>query len=741
MVYGKLEGRLTHTVQTVELSTVGPCAGSQSQFPVAPCPWTYCEQTGSHTGVGFVIGCGVIMAKGEWTSLGKEKLASSGLTVKQAEALGMREVVSAHQLHKSFEALPALVLPYHGFDGQPFASHPKWPNFYRVRYLAKGNSFKDLATEKSQRYAQEPGSGICAYFPRILDWDKIVEDVKKPIVITEGELKAAAACAQGFNCIGLGGVWNFKAMRDGVLFLPELARIEWVKRVVYICYDSDYVDKPQVCFAINSLAEELEERGAVVKVAMLPEVEGNKKTGLDDYFLQHNVDDFQDLLDQAPRLGIGQALWDINREVLYVEDPGLIVVHDTGQKLDVGKFKEHSRWAALNTVEVKLGAKGELVRTKVSAAPVWVKWPLRRFVSRVTYAPGQPKITESNEYNNWNGWGVKPKQGDVKPFLKLFDFIFADVEPDQREWVLDWMAYPIQNPGVKMFAAVVVHGVAQGTGKSLIGYTLGQIYGTNFKEITNDDLEDGQTWWAENKQFIMGDEITGNDNRAYASMLKRLVTQEAMKINIKFIPQFEIPDCINYYFTAQHGDAFFLEDHDRRYFVCEVTQPPMIEQFYKNYDYWRKHQDGPAHLMHWLLNRKISNKFNPYAHAPDTRAKRRMILAGKGELSRWVHDMLENTAHVIVSGQMRHARDLFTSNELLSMYKTQYPDGKATVTGMGRALSNAGCPQVAGGAPLRAPDGSQGRYYAVRNRERWAKATDRKKMEANIAMPPVRRSI
>src|SRR6185312_15076075 len=87
------------------------------------------------------------MAKKEWTKLGKEKLASSTLTTKQADALGMYEVASAKTLHASFEALPALVLPYFDFNGRPHKFKSSYPDFYRLRYLAKGTGFDDLATD------------------------------------------------------------------------------------------------------------------------------------------------------------------------------------------------------------------------------------------------------------------------------------------------------------------------------------------------------------------------------------------------------------------------------------------------------------------------------------------------------------------------------------------------------------------------------------------------------------------
>ena len=660
--------------------------------------------------------------------------------MKQGEQLGMYEVASATKLHKDFDPRAALVIPYFNLDGRPMKRHPSHPEFYRIRYLAKGTGFADLAGDKEQRYAQEPHSPVCAYFPLSRPWPEIARDPKQSIIITEGELKAAAACALEFNCIGLGGVWNFRSYKSGTMFLPELEQIDWVRRRVYICYDSDYVEKPQVCNAINALAEELVSKGAFVFVTLLDNLDDKKKIGLDDYFLECTSEDFHDLMRASPALGVTGPLWAMNEELVYVNDPGMVVHLETGQKIQPGAFKEHSKWATANAIEATVDGKGNLQYERVSAAPLWIKWPLRRYVKKMTYAPGQPRITEDNMLNGWEGWGAKPRKGDVKPFMGLFNFIFQDLDDEQQAWVLDWMAYPIQHPGTKMFAAVVVHGLAQGTGKSLIGYTLGDIYGANFKEIRDNDIEGGQTWWAENRQFVMADEITGNDSRQHAAQLKRMITQEELTINIKYVPQYTVPDCINYYFTAQHVDSFFLEDADRRYFINEVRSQPLEGKFYTRYDRWRKDEGGPDFLMHWLLERKITRGFNPYAPPPDTFAKRRMILAGKGDLARWVHDMIERPAEVLVSGQMRHARDLFTANELLSMYKVQFPEAKITVTGMARTLSNAGCPQVADGSPLRGPEGSMARYYAVRNRDRWAKATDRKKMESNIAMPPVRRT-
>lgn len=683
--------------------------------------------------------CGDDMAakKGEWTKLGKDKLLSSGITSAQGGQLGMYEIPSAAMIDKRFPARPVLVIPYLGVDKKPLSAHPFWPNFYRLRFLDKPPiGFEQASGEKENRYLQPFDSGVCAYFPAVTDWKGIIADTEYDIIITEGELKAAAACINGFPTIGLGGVWNFRSSKEGTWFLPELAQVKWAKRTVFICFDSDYISKPNVCLAINGLCEELQERGANIKLLALPPGPDDSKVGLDDYLLEHDADNLKDLLATAEPLGMTRSLWRMNNEVVYVEDPGLVIVEESLQKMSADMFKGHSRWATAIATETKVSVKGDVLRDKVPAAPVWLRWPLRRSVRQLTYLPGQPKITEDQQLNQWPGWGVQPKKGDVQPWLKLVKFIFTGAEPGVLDYFLDWCAYPIQNPGVKMFSGVVIHGLAQGTGKTLIGYTLGRIYGKNFMEIDDEDLE--ESYWAENKQFILGDEITGKDNRAYMNTLKRLITKETVNINIKFVPQFVLPNAMNFMFTSQHADSFFLEDKDRRFLVVEVTEDPLPEAFYKDYDKWYK-GDGAAHLMQWLLDRKISKDFNPFGPPPRTMAKERMILATQGDIGVWVRELKDFPDQILRMGEMRHTRDLFSSKELLKMYERDFPNSRVTAVGLGRKLAAAGFVQALDGQPVQGPDGKMERFWAIRNVGNWKKVKDRKVVARDLAKQPVRK--
>lgn len=677
-----------------------------------------------------------------FSPLAYAKLEASGINETQAAELGMYSVENAATLHRNFDGKPALVIPYFNHLKQPMRAHPAWPDFYRLRYLDDGvKGFKEAADGKVKRYTQPPDTGVCAYFPLSTNWKAILDATDQPILITEGELKAAKASLEGFATIGLGGVYNFRASKAGVFFLPELEAISWPRRRVVIVYDSDYTEKPNICAAINVLAEELQARGAMVELASLPNVyDDDRKTGLDDFLVARGDDALVNLLKQTEPLAMCSELWKLNGHILYVEDPGFVMAQRTGQKLSVPAFIGHSRWSTATVPECKVNKDGTMSYDKAAAAPVWLKWPLRQAVNKLTYRPGAEKFyTEKGEaqYNQWKGWGVQPKAGDVKPWLALIKFVFEGQDKEAVEWFLDWCAYPLQNPGVKMFSAALIWGRAKGTGKSLIFYTLKRIYGSNFIAIKNDDLKD--TWWLENKQFILGEEISGSDKRTDSDSMKAMITQEDVNINIKYVPQFSVPDCANYGFTSNHADAIFLEDEDRRYFVHEVMHDaPMEQSFYNDYDAWKNSDEGPAALFHWLMQRDVK-KFNPRAPAYKTAAHKRMTLLGKSDVATWCHELKENAQYMLRIGQMRHTRDLFTATELMNMYLDdhQSQQGKITVNGFSRQLSNAGFKQVLNSAPVMI-NGKQGRYFAARNAAVWAKCKNAKEIAKHINQAPVR---
>ena len=128
----------------------------------------------------------------------------------------------------------------------------------------------------------------------------VLANAKKPLIITEGEKKAAKADQEGFPTIGLVGVYRWQKKRenkDGPReLIPDLDGIAWEGRVVYIIYDSDAAKKKTVTLAEWHLAEVLKAKGAAVNVVRLHDKADGSKVGLDDFLVMRGAAGLHDLL-------------------------------------------------------------------------------------------------------------------------------------------------------------------------------------------------------------------------------------------------------------------------------------------------------------------------------------------------------------------------------------------------------------------------------------------------------------
>ncbi len=670
----------------------------------------------------------------EARDLGLEKLALSDIDADDVETLSLAFLSATETAKLGFDARPAIRINYLDPIGRPMQDWPKAKPFYRIRYLGEVQGFGK--GEKPKRYEQPSNTVCCVYFPQNQeDWPKVLKDVETPLIFTEGEFKAAAACKYGFPTLGVGGVYNWRSLGKGLTVLPELKTISWIGRHVYLAFDSDYLTNPMVLAALKELGDWLVDEGAFVYVVTLPVLEKEVKTGLDDLLVAEGAEAFHKALKVAAPLGLTQALFDFNKSYVYIRNPGLVLGQKDQSKVNPSAFREHLE-ATKTTYARELKPDGSVSNRPVSAAAAWLGWPLRYQANKLTYAPGREQfMLPEAEWNAWSGWGCEAKKGDIKPFMRLVDHIFTGAEPDFKKWFLQWLAYPLQNPGTKLFSAMVIHGIEHGTGKSLLGLTMKRIYGSNFVEIKNGHLQGGFNAWAENKQFVLGDEISSANKRGEADAFKALITQDSIEINAKYVPTYFLPDCINYLFTSNHPDPLFIEDRDRRFGIHEVIVGAMEHSFYTGYagiqgkkNGWldKKGPDGTTgaeHIFHYLMNLDLKG-FHPNAPAFKSAARDRMIADIQSEMGSWVREvMAPGATHFpsVAGDPLPIGRDLYTAGDLLTIYDP-LDKKKVTATGLGKEFKRAGAFQVCNGAPLRLKDGAQVRLYCLRNGDTWRKA-------------------
>lgn len=356
-------------------------------------------------------------------------------------------------------------------------------------------------------------------------------------------------------------------------------------------------------------------------------------------------------------------------------------------------------------------------------ADIWHRSPQRRTHANVDFQPGKSLIV-NNCINLWEGWRVAPTAGDIAPWNEMLQHLFGDDEV-ARKWFEQWVAYPLQNPGAKLTTAVVLWSTRQGVGKSMVGETIGQLYGNNFRTITSVELHAQFNGWMRDCQFALGEENSSSSQRADSNRLKFLITGTTISVNEKNQPAIELRNCANFIFTSNHADAFYLEDTDRRLFIWEIITGRKNDEFYKRFMDWRDSEGGLPALMDHLLKVDLDG-FQPKGNAPMTQAKLDMIANSKTDLERWLAEAVEDEESVkaVLGKEVVHVEDLITAYHRTGC-------GRVNSTSVARAFS-----RIAHYAKRRVSCGKRRRsnLMSVVNHEKWEVA-DNDAWAAEYAKP------
>jgi putative DNA primase/helicase len=235
--------------------------------------------------------------------------------------------------------------------------------------------------------------------------------------------------------------------------------------------------------------------------------------------------------------------------------------------------------------------------------------------------------------NLWAGWPTTPAAGSCERLLELLRFLCSD-DRNPRElydWVLRWLAYPIQHPGAKMKTALVMHG-GSGAGKNLYFEAYMAIFGEYGRVIDQNAIDDKFNDWAERKLFLLADEVIARaDLYQTKNKLKSLVTGDWIRINPKTIAAHDERNHVNIVFLSNEGQPVVLEEDDRRYTVIwtPVKRAALPsggiadDAFYRAVREERDH-GGIAALHDYLLTLDLGD-FDAGALPPNTDARYELI--------------------------------------------------------------------------------------------------------------------
>ena len=127
------------------------------------------------------------------------------------------------------------------------------------------------ADGKAIKYDQPVGTRMVVDLNPMMRYH--LKDPKQCLWITEGIRKADAINSQGEPCLALLGVNNWRGSNEvgGTTAVADWDYVALNGRLVYIVFDSDIMEKPQVHKALVRFKAFLESKKARVKVVYLPQ--------------------------------------------------------------------------------------------------------------------------------------------------------------------------------------------------------------------------------------------------------------------------------------------------------------------------------------------------------------------------------------------------------------------------------------------------------------------------------------
>lgn len=262
----------------------------------------------------------------------------------------------------------------------------------------------------------------------------------------------------------------------------------------------------------------------------------------------------------------------------------------------------------------------------------------RKRVVRLDEVGFDPAGTDARiKCNLWGGWPTEPKAGRCTVLLELLEYLCSGEENPREiyQWVLRWLAYPIQHPGAKMRTALVFHG-PQGAGKNLFFETVMAIYGEYGRIVDQSAIEDKFNDWASRKLFLIADEVVARAELYHVkNKLKGIVTGEWIRINPKNVAAHDERNHVNLVFLSNERQPLVLDKDDRRYTVI-WTPEKLPEGFYADV---RAELDagGLAALHHHLATLDLGS-FSEHSKPPMTEAKREVIDASMDSVDRFSRD-------------------------------------------------------------------------------------------------------
>ncbi len=236
------------------------------------------------------------------------------------------------------------------------------------------------------------------------------------------------------------------------------------------------------------------------------------------------------------------------------------------------------------------------------------------------FNPGEDKVFKRDHITYANTYippEIFPMPGSVRPMLKHFKYLIPDRY--ERNIILDYIAFVIQNPGKKIRWMPIIKGI-KGIGKSIIAeLIIAPLIGAgNFKPVDSKAVKRDFNSWQLDAQIICFHELkigdTRREKKELTDSLKSFIADPTITAHRKGVDEYTVINKSNVIAFTNHEDAIMITEDERRFCMVrsEVERKP--NEYYQELIDWLK--NNKEEMLNFFDQRDIS-EFN-HITAPET---------------------------------------------------------------------------------------------------------------------------
>ena len=283
-----------------------------------------------------------------------------------------------------------------------------------------------------------------------------------------------------------------------------------------------------------------------------------------------------------------------------------------------------------------------------------------RVLRGLTYAAGDSVLVTKDGEVYGNRWiDARPDVSDLEPsdVAPWLDHV-ARLVPDreEREHVLDVMAYKLQNPRVKINHAVL-HGGDEGCGKdSMWAPFLWAVCGPNLHNRGLVDADGINSRWGyalESEVLILNElkEPEAAQRRALSNKLKPIIAAppDTLTIERKGLHPYNMVNRVFVLAFTNDPVPISLPSQDRRWFCLWSHAPKMTRPEAQALWAWYERQGGFGAVARWLMDRDVS-AFNSKAMPPWTDYRSRLIENGRSMAESYIVEQIMQPSREFAAG-------------------------------------------------------------------------------------------